>query len=103
MENNNIRVKFVEEVIRVNINDPVPITVKIKEGVQGPMGTTGSQGPIGTHGNVGTTGAQGTTGVAGTTDHAQLTNKDYDNSEHTGFQSKLNYIDSYKSYEVNDN
>jgi len=43
-------------------------------------------------------GLRGTPG--GNTDHALLSNLDYDNAGHTGFQKKLNYITEYKGYEV---
>ena len=75
----NIRIKFVEEIIHVNINDPSPILIKIREGIQGLVGPTGP---------------------AGTTNHALLTYLDFPNSGHTDFQKKLVYVPEYKSYEI---
>ena len=39
----------------------------------------------------------GSSGV-GTTNHAQLTNLDYDNANHTGFQKKIDYDEDYRSF-----
>ena len=59
-------------------------------------------GPTGATGPKGDTGATGQTGPTGATasDHASLTNLDYDNSGHTGFQKKLVYDPAYKCYVV---
>lgn len=94
MSDKNIKINFVEEVIRI----------KIKEGIQGTVGATGTTGAastvVGTTGNPGTTGAIGTTGVAGTTDHSLLTNLGFSESGHVGFQKQLVYSSDFKCYEI---
>jgi hypothetical protein len=51
-------------------------------------------------GSQGLKGDKGATGPAGTTNHALLSNLDFDNSGHIGFQKKLIYDPSYKAYLV---
>jgi len=72
----------------------------VKFGEQGLRGTQGEIGPIGPTGTQGPTGPTGATGPAGTTDHSLLTNLDYDNANHTGFQKQLKYTADFKAYEV---
>ena len=90
MSDKNIKINFVEEVIRI----------KIKEGIQGTVGATGTTGAASTiPGPIGTTGAIGTTGPAAT-DHNLLTNKDYVHAGHIGFQKQLVYSSDFKCYEI---
>lgn len=97
----NIKIKFVEQLIRVVINEPSPIRIKIREGIQGATGTTGAASSVpGTTGAQGTTGETGTTGAMGVTDHALLSHLGYANSGHTGFQKELIYIPDFKAYEI---
>jgi hypothetical protein len=74
---------------------PGKIIVKINSGKI--IVKFGEQGLRGTQGEIGPTGA---TGPAGTTDHSLLTNLDYDNANHTGFQKQLKYTADFKAYEV---
>jgi hypothetical protein len=74
MSNNNIICR---------IYDVPKIFVKFgNQGLMGPMGPTGPIGP------------------GGTTNHALLTNLDYDNANHTGFQKLLVFIPEYHAYEI---
>lgn len=57
----------------------------IEDGVVGPTGPTGPRGP---------------TGATGPSDHAELSNLDYENSGHTGFQKTLVYDSAFKAYEI---
>ena len=99
MENKQIHIKFV---------DAQAIRIKLHEGVAGAIGTTGATGTTGaqstvpgTTGAIGSTGATGTTGAAtGTMDHALLSNLDYNNSNHIGFQKSLTFVPNYKAYEI---
>ena len=83
MPNENINIKLSDEIIKVGIS-----------GRNGASGSTGPTGPIGP------TGSAGPTGPTGTNDHSALSNLDYDNAGHTGFQKKLTYNADYKAYEV---
>jgi hypothetical protein len=75
-----------EKNIIVRIHDEPKIIVKFgKQGLQGPMGPTGPTGP---------------TGPASTTNHALLTNLDYNNAGHIGFQKQLVYVPDFKCYEI---
>ena len=69
-----------EPKIKIHIHDEPTIKIKFTE--QGLKGDKGATGP------------------AGTTDHALLSNLDFDNSGHIGFQKKLIYDPSYKAYFV---
>jgi hypothetical protein len=39
-------------------------------------------------------------GGTGTSNHAALTNLDYDNANHTGFQKKIDWDDDYNAFLV---
>jgi len=71
---------FDEPKIKVKIFDEPKIVIKFTE--QGLKGDKGATGP------------------AGTTDHALLSNLDYANSGHIGFQKKMIYDPDYKTYLV---
>jgi hypothetical protein len=80
---NNIYVKVYDpQKIKLQINDPGNIKIKLDTGVKGDKGETGP---------------------AGTTDHALLTNLTYANSGHAGFQKSLAdlYIAAYKAFVIN--
>lgn len=104
-----IRIKLENPSFKFKLGDEC-ISFKLKDCGVGPAGATGTTGAAGATGATGTTGVgiDGTTGATGTTgasigtmDHAELNNKDFDNSGHTGFQRELDYISEYKAYEIN--
>lgn len=79
-----------KEIIKVKFIDNT-IKVKFTKGIKGDCGNSGSAGP---------TGPTGPTGAAGPTDHSLLTNLDYENAGHTGFQKQLVYDSEIGTYIV---
>jgi hypothetical protein len=91
-----------EPKIKIHIHDEPTIKIKFTEqGLKGDKGATGATGANSiVPGPTGPTGSIGPTGPAGTTDHALLSNLDFDNSGHIGFQKKMIYDPDYKTYLV---
>ena len=69
-------------------------------GIVGISGYSGIVGVSGYSGIVGTSGYSGVSGLSGysTSDHAALTNLDYNNANHTGFQRTMIWEPAYGSY-----
>jgi len=96
MSNDNINISIEDYGIQVDLGNQ-DIEVSIDGAMNGGGGTIGPTGPTGPQGE---DGATGPSGPGGTTVHSDLSNLEYENAGHTGFQKALTYEQYYKAYEI---